>query len=371
MTQTSLAFPTAAFSPPASPDVADAAASEADFSDLKRMVDGEGLLVKSPAAYIWHGLWLLAALGLSVAVMAWSKNVAVQLVNGAFLAFVFTHIGFIMHDAGHRQIFRSSAHNDFVGLLCANLGIGLSFSWWTDKHNRHHANPNQLDVDPDIDFPVVAFSPEQALAKPKPLSYIVRYQAFLFFPLLMLEAFNLRAGAVEHLARGRAKRPWVEGSLLVAHYVIYAGIIFTLLPVGAAIAFILANQMLAGLYTGSVFAPNHKGMALFERDTPAGFLERQVLSSRNVRPGPVTDFLYGALNYQIEHHLFPGLPRHRMAAAHGIVRQFCHDRGLSYAETGVVQSYREIVTYLHQVSAPLRRGGRALAAPVPDEGGTS
>ncbi len=332
------------------------AVADRDFADLKRLVMSEGLLALEPRAYLWKVIWIVLALGLCVGVLAITDSVLVQLVNGVFLAFVFTQIGFLMHDAGHHQIFHSRARNELAGLICANLMLGLSFSWWTDKHNRHHANPNQLDLDPDIEFPVVAFSEEQALAKAKPWSYIVRFQAFLFFPLLLLEAFNLRAGAIEHLARGRAKRPWLEGSLLLVHYIIYAGIVVSLLDWQAAVVFILANQGLAGVYTGAVFAPNHKGMAIFERDTPATFLERQVLSSRNVRSGPVTDFMYGALNYQIEHHLFPGLPRHRMAAAQAIVRRFCQSRGLGYHETGVIQSYREIVEYLHRVSAPLRRG---------------
>jgi fatty acid desaturase len=351
------------------PSVA-APTSNRDFPELKRLVVEQGLLIERPSAYIGRVVWISAGFGLCLAVLALTDSVAVQILNGLFLAFLFTHAGFLMHDAGHHQIFRSSALNELAGLLCANLLLGVSHSWWNDKHNRHHANPNQLDVDPDIDFPVVAFSPEQALEKKMPWSLIVRYQAFLFFPLLLLEGLNLRAGAFEHLLRGRAKRPWVEGALLVVHYTAYIGIIFGLLGIKPALAFIIANQGLSGLYTGCVFAPNHKGMALFERDSTASFLERQVLSSRNVRPSRLNDFLYGGLNYQIEHHLFPSLPRHHLPAAHGIIRRFCQERGLSYSETGVIQSYREIVSYLHQVSAPLRRGGKLPEAAV-ERGGTT
>jgi fatty acid desaturase len=352
------------------PPIAAASVRDRDFSEVKRLVVDRGLLVMRPSVYIGRVVWIALGLGLCLAVLALSGSVAVQIVNGAFLAFLFTHIGFLMHDAGHHQIFRSAARNELASLICANLLVGLSSSWWNDKHNRHHANPNQLDLDPDIDFPVVAFSEDQALAKRWPWRAIVRYQAFLFFPLLLLEAFSLRVGAVEHLLRGRAKRPWLEGSLLALHYALYVGAIVALRgATPAALAFVVANQALAGLYTGAVFAPNHKGMELFERDTKASFLERQVLSARNVRPGRITDFLYGGLNYQIEHHLFPGLPRHHLPAAHGIVRQFCEERRLSYRETGIVQSYREILAYLHQVSAPLRRG-EELPETAPERGGT-
>ena len=344
--------------------------SNRDFSELKRLVVERGLLVSRPSAYLGRAVWIAGGLGLCLAVLALTDSVTVQILNGGFLAFLFLHVGFLMHDAGHHQIFLSSARNELIGLLCSDLLTGLSFSWWNDKHNCHHANPNQVDVDPDIDYPVLAFSEEQVLAKRWPWSFIVRYQAFFFFPLLLLEGLNLRVASIEHVVRGRAKRPWVEGALLAVHYAVFIGAVFGLLGLKAGLAFMIANQALTGLYGGAVFAPNHKGMAIFEKDSTATFLERQVLSSRNVRPGRLTDFFYGGLNYQIEHHLFPSLPRHHLPAAHGIIKRFCEEHGLSYSETGVIQSYREIVSYLHQVSAPLRRS-RKLPEGATEPGGGS
>ena len=46
---------------------------------------------------------------------------------------------------------------------------------------------------------------------------------------------------------------------------------------------------------------------------------RQVLTSRNVRGGRVVDFALGGLNYQIEHHLFPSMPRPELAHAQRVV----------------------------------------------------
>ena len=60
---------------------------------------------------------------------------------------------------------------------------------------------------------------------------------------------------------------------------------------------------------GCSFAPNHKGMPTIAPEEELDFLRRQVLTSRNVRGGLLTDFALGGLNYQIEHHLFPSMPR--------------------------------------------------------------
>jgi fatty acid desaturase len=103
-----------------------------------------------------------------------------QLAVAGFLAFVFTQIGFLGHDAGHRQIFRSKRANYLVGLLHGNLAIGLSYGWWVDKHNRHHAHPNTEDKDPDIDIGALAFTAGQARAKRSRVTrFIARHQRYL------------------------------------------------------------------------------------------------------------------------------------------------------------------------------------------------
>ncbi len=95
-------------------------------------------------------------------------------------------------------------------------------------------------------------------------------------------------------------------------------------------------------------------MPILEKDSPLDFLRQQVLTARNVRAAPLTDFWYGGLNYQIEHHLFPTIPRNKLRKAQQIVRAFCKEHNIAYHETGMLQSYREILGHLHQVGAPLR-----------------
>ena len=123
-------------------------------------------------------------------------------------------------------------------------------------------------------------------------------------------------------------------------------------------AFMLVHQMLFGLYMGSVFGPNHKGMLMPQGNSPLDRLCQQVLTARNVRAHPVTDFWYGGLNYQIEHHLFPPLPRNRLKAAQATVRTFCEARAIPYHETSVWRAYRETLRHLHHVGAPLRQADK-------------
>ncbi|HEY3010514.1 MAG TPA: acyl-CoA desaturase [Micromonosporaceae bacterium] len=278
-----------------------------------------------------------------------------QLAVAAFLAVVFTQLGFIGHDAGHRQIFRSKRANYLVGLVHGNLAIGLSYGWWVDKHNRHHAHPNTEGKDPDVGVGVLAFTAGQARAKRGRLSRLIaRHQRYAFFPLLLLEAVQLHVSSVRAVAgRGLRHRSW-EALMLGLHTAGYlAAVLLVLSPLKAAV-FIVVQQALFGLYLGCSFAPNHKGMPMLAANDQSDFLRRQVLTSRNVRGGWLVDFALGGLNYQIEHHLFPSMPRPNLRRSQTLVRQFCHQHGLAYCETTLLRSYGQALRHLHDVGRPLR-----------------
>jgi fatty acid desaturase len=327
--------------------------SHAEIAELCRLVKDIRVLEKTPAPFLWFkaGI-LLAVTALILAAMILGRgSVGLQLLNAVLLAFLFMQIAFLMHDAGHRQIFRSPAANRAAGLLLGNLLIGVSYTWWVDKHNRHHRNPNHLDLDPDIDFAALAFSKEQAMAKQWPWKWIVKHQAFLFLFFLLAEHVHLHLVAVAHVLSGRSKAPWTEGILLACHHVACFAIAFSILDPLPAVAFLVFGKALAGLYAGLVFAPNHKGMLMVDSDSDVSLFRRQVLTSRNVRSGPVNDFLYGGLNYQIEHHLFPFLRQDQLPAVQAIVKPFCREHGIRYHETGIHQSLKEILQHLQQVGA--------------------
>jgi fatty acid desaturase len=330
------------------------------YSDLKKLVKERGLLEKQPGYLTRRMIFNGVVLGLSVALLFVSDSLWLQIPNAVLMAFVFGQLGFVGHDAGHRQAFRTPKRNDLIGMLHTNLLLGMSFSWWLDKHNAHHANPNQHDADPDIDIPVLAFSEQDALRKRGLFRLLVKHQAIFFFPLLLLQAVSLHTGSVLFLLRNKTRYRALETALLLGHLVLYAGVIIAALGPVRGLVFMVVQQALFGFYLASVFAPNHKGMLVVESGEKLEFMLRQVLTARNVHPHPFTDFWYGGLNYQIEHHLFPTLARNNLREAHVIIKRFCEEHGISYYQTSVIGSYREIISYLHEVSAPLRRKASSI-----------
>ena len=320
-----------------------------EYAELSRQVKEAGLLERRSAYYAWK---IAITIGLLVA--GWAAFVVIgnswwQLGTGAFLAVIFTQIGFLGHDAGHRQVFRSRRANYVAGILLGNLSIGLSYGWWVDKHNRHHVHPNTEDTDPDIAIGAFAFTDAQASRSHGLAALAYRYQAYLFFPLLLLEGVNLHVASIRALTGPAARRRSWEWTLIIVHVLGYLGVVFLVLSPVRAVLFIVVQQGLFGLYLGCSFAPNHKGMPILEADDRSDFLRRQALTSRNVRGGWLTDFALGGLNYQIEHHLFPSMPRPNLRHSKDLIEAFCRQRGVSYCESSLVDSYAQALRHLNAV----------------------
>ncbi len=326
---------------------------ERDYADLKRRIVEAGLLEKQLPYYLVKFAVAFGLFAAAILVTLVTSNFAVQMAGAVLLAFALGQGGLLMHDTTHRQTNRPGTFNDFLSLLTGPCMLGISSEWWIDKHNRHHSHPNQLGQDPDIEIGL-AFTPEQAREANGFLRFIVKYQAFFFFPLLLLEAFHLKLASVKFLRRNRSPHRLLETLLLSAHNV--GLVVFAIWALGPwrALAFLGLSHALTGLYVGAIFAPNHKGMEMLEEDTPLDFFRRQVITARNVRRSWFNDMWYGGLNYQIEHHLFPNMPRNRLGEAQRIVRAFCRERGVPYHETGMLRSYKEVLQGLHASSAPLR-----------------
>jgi fatty acid desaturase len=325
-----------------------------EFTQLSRQVKQAGLLERRHGWYATRIALNLALLAAGVVALVMLGDSWWQLVTAGWLAVVSTQLAFIGHDAGHRQLFRSRWANNLVGLLHADLLVGISFGWWVPKHNDHHSNPNHEDLDPDIGIAALAFTDDQARSKHGLVRLIARYQAFLFFPLLLLEAAHLHLASLKSVIGGSGRANTIERLLLVAHVTGYLGLLVWVLSPAQALVFVVVHQGLFGLYLGCAFAPNHKGMPTLTEADQLDFVRRQVLTSRNVRGSRPVDLLLGGLNYQIEHHLFPNMPRPNLRRAQPLIRAFCHQHGLPYAEASLFGSYAQALGHLHRVGAPLR-----------------
>jgi fatty acid desaturase len=193
-----------------------------DFARLSRRVAAAGLLERKPAHYAVRFGLVGAAVAATTTTFVLLGNSPWQLVVAAAAAVVYGQIALLAHDVAHRQVFRTRRAASIAGRLLGNLGIGMSYGWWMDKHSRHHANPNHEGLDPDVERGALVWTREQAAAARGLTRVVNRHQAMLFFPLLTLTGLDLRKSSVQGLLgeRGTALRGRrLELALLAAHAV--------------------------------------------------------------------------------------------------------------------------------------------------------
>jgi fatty acid desaturase len=324
-----------------------------EFRVLAVQIRDAGLLDRRPSYYTVKIVLTVAVFAAGWAALVMVGNTWATLGAAAFLGVMFTQLGFVCHDAGHQQIFRSRRANRLLGLTIGNAMIGMSFGWWVPKHSAHHAHPNQVDRDPDVGgVPAVLTPPDAPGSRRRSLSQcLARWQAQLFFPLMLLRSTGLHVSGIQRLFRQRDRVAALEALLVAVHAAVYLTVVLWVLSPLKALAFIAVQQAFFSLYLGCSFAPNHKGMPIIEGDAEMSFARRQVITARNVTGGRFTNLMLGGLNYQIEHHLFPTMPRPNLSRAQNIVRAFCLESNLGYSEDSLVGSYCEVLRNMRAVAA--------------------
>ncbi|AKU17039.1 fatty acid desaturase family protein [Luteipulveratus mongoliensis] len=325
-----------------------------DFAELSRRIKAAGLLERQPRYYLLRATALGGVTAATVAAFVMLGNSWWQLVVAVVLAALSGQLALIAHDLAHRQIFRTRRPSQACGLVVGNLLLGMSYGWWMDKHTRHHANPNHEELDPDVAPDIIVWSQRQARSSRGIARRLAPLQGYLFLPLLTFEGLNLHASAVRAVARPGLKQRRIEAVLLVGHAAVYISALLLVLSPAKALAFAVVHKALWGGYLGAIFAPNHKGMPTLTGNDRPDFLRRQVLTSRNVTGGRVVDVALGGLNHQIEHHLFPSMATPALRQARPIVKDYCREVGVDYAEASLVSSYAQALRHLHHVGAPLR-----------------
>ncbi len=341
---------TAVLSPTAGRRTAAATSHASDYSALLRQIQAQGLLKRRYFYYAVRASLLMAALGGVIVGVVFLGNSWAQTALAVALAIVVVQVVFLSHDAAHRQIFRSNRANEVAALVMGALIGGISLSWWNNKHNKHHATPNTIGRDSDIAPSVVHFYATDQPPRSRLGRLLYERQGWWFFPLLMVEEINLQVQSViAVLSRPAIKRRWAELSLLSMRLLGYPVLLFIFLPAGKAAAFIGIQAAVTGLYLGAAFAASHIGMPILPHESRIDFFRRQVLTSRNVAGGRIAGWAMGGLNWQIEHHLFPSMPRPNLRLSVPLVREYCAEKQVPYDQLTIVVAWATVVRHLNRV----------------------
>lgn len=319
------------------------------YKELRNRVTKARILDRDYAFYILLSGFTLFCFGLSIYQYYIQQNIFILLVWGGLIAFFTVQLGGLIHDSGHRAIFKSTAFNDILGFIFSTL-VMFGYTNWLSIHNAHHARPNMEDEDPDLGIPW-AFTDDKIRQATGLKRLILKHQLWLYFPLGTFAIALTRFGNMKYYYQKRHnKLVLIEIATFILGFFSWYILPFLIFsPVKAALFLILTNN-LTSLYLINVFAPNHKGMPQIGKNVQFSFLEQQIITARNIYGHWMTDYLYLGLNYQIEHHLFPSCPRNKLKLIRPYVLEICKKYRLPYAQTSIVGSNRMILTELKKIS---------------------
>merc|ERR1712232_184934 len=201
--------------------------------------------------------------------------------------------------------------------------------------------------------------------------FFIRNQAYFYFPILLLarlswlnESFKMVFGlgavtenlALEMKTKG-LQYPVLEMVGIILHYVWVFAFVSGFGSHSLLYSFSLFMLLTCscGWFLAVVFGLGHNGMATYDAVTRPDFWKLQVTTTRNITgghgiPQAFVDWFCGGLQYQVEHHLFPSLPRHNLAETHKLVESFCKEWGVTYHEADLVDGSIEVLKHLDKIS---------------------
>jgi len=317
-----------------------------DYRDMRAQFVREGLFKSSKPWFLMQTLINAALFAASIGVISYDKSYGAILLSATFMGFFVQQCGWLAHDFLHQQVFENRDVNTFFGYLFGNCVLGFSVSWWRTKHNIHHTAPNECDetytpLDEDIDtLPIIAWSKEiLATVKSKRILTVLQYQHLMLIPLLFLARYSWTFGSMLFTFNPDLSptKGVIEKATVLFHYTWFTWAAFHILPgVAKPIAWMVASELVAGFLLGFVFTLSHNGKEVYNESKD--FVRAQVVTTRNTHVSWFNDWFTGGLDTQIEHHLFPMMPRHNYPKIAPQVQALCLKHGLEYDNSSVLDA---------------------------------
>jgi fatty acid desaturase len=323
----------------------ESSAIERDFRALRDELETEGRFRPSAMFYTRKVAELFALLGSAV----WLLSAGRFWTSAAVLGLFFQQSGWLSHDFAHSQVIRDPRRRRWILYLVGPVFQGFTASWWIPKHMTHHAHPNAIDektgrpIDTDIDTAPFIYWTARLLPSRRMNTFLVRNQGYVLWMVLPFSKFVWDYFSIVATYK---KKNWVELALTAVHHVVFLFAPALWTPRWAL--YYVVARLWAGFFIGWVFIMSHNAMEYYDRPALA-FYESQVRTTRNVTMSRFVTWFTGGLNYQIEHHLFPRMPRHHFPAVAYRVQQLCLKHDLKYTVLGMFSCSAMLTRYLNNV----------------------
>merc|ERR1719440_1943151 len=269
---------------------------------------------------------------------------------GAIIAMAISNTlaGWLSHDYVHGRHPFNMAMRGFGELVG-----GMSTTWWSMKHNMHHALTNEIGYDEDV-----ALEPAIFLWQPDPNkdSWLRKYQ-HVYWPIPFSVLFLYwRFDSIKYVLK---HKKWSEAARLAVHWATYCAF----LPVKT----VLLGVWLSGLMTATIVTVTHQSEEIFIKETlrKYDFTKAQFRSTRSAYCSNwFSDILWGGMQWQLEHHLFPIMPRYKYKALHPLLREWAIEHKLEFRTSGEWEILKQNVNQLKKMGTLPAVEGNPDSTPV-------
>lgn len=340
------------------------------YRALNRRIEAEGLYQCNYFAYLVELSRYVLFVGLCIYALlhGWYGTA------GLFLGILWQQLVFTAHDAGHMGITHGFHTDTVIGIIIADFIGGLSLGWWKRNHNVHHIVTNSPEHDPDIEhMPFFAVSHrffgnlrstyyDRVMKFDAVARFGLRYQHFLYYPILLFARFNLYRLSYEYLLMGQGPRKgpaWWHRWLEIAGQVFFwtwfgYGLIYRSIPTwGGRFLFFMVSHMATSILHVQITL-SHFAMSTADMGIHESFPQKMLRTTMDVDCPPWLDFFHGGLQFQAIHHLYPRIPRHNLRRTQELVKQFCRDVQVPYAVFTFADGNKEVISHLGDVAKQAR-----------------
>lgn len=318
-----------------------------EFLALEEFMRNEGLFESSALFYLEKALILI-----NFFATACSLRFSHPFLSAVCLGMFWQQLAFIGHDVGHSSV-NGKKSDLFYGTLFGNTLGGISLGWWKHSHYVHHASPNHVNHDPDIQhLPVIAVDPkmlgfyskfhERDFALTPLAKFLVAHQVYLFYPIMTVARFNLYAQSLLWSAK---EGSYLDLLTLLAFYVWFSIFAFS---GPSPFMYIYVSHAVTALLHVQICISHFAEQVLSEH---LDWVDRQSLTTIDVDCSPELDWFHGGLQFQLEHHLFPRLPRENLREASEMLEGFFKRHKVRCVRLGFFDAQARVLRKLSETSS--------------------
>lgn len=346
-----------------------------DYRKLLTQFYNMGLFETDQTRVVYTLLLLTVMFLVSVCGVVFSESKWVHLFSGGLLGFFWIQCGWLGHDSGHYRVLKNRRLIRVVQVVVGNCLSGLSIAWWKREHNAHHIACNSLDFDPDIQsIPLFAVSPtlfnslksefyDKVMKFDSLARFFVSYQHYSFYPIACFARINLLFQSISLLLSNKKVPRRGEELLGISLFWIWYPLLISQLPNWEErVMFVISGFCVTGIQQVQFALSHFSSRFYIGPPTANDWFKKQTEGTLNIENDPWMDWFHGGLNFQIEHHLFPRLPRNHLRKISGMVMEMCEKHGLVYQSVSFWKANVMVVGNLRKVALE----ARDLSKPVPE-----